>query len=93
MSCMSHSAPDRLNGLQASTAGSSITRSSCCHVAADLIQLDSSACVFDRVMGLLLNVFLQQVAGQEAQTQLALPFEMEQEHSINDLQECGKIRV
>ena len=44
-------------------------------------------------MGLLLNVFLQQVAGQEAQTQLALPFEMEQEHSINDLQEYGKIRL
>ena len=60
---------------------------SCSHAGADLIQLDSSPCILNGVVCLLLNVLLQQIAGQEAQTQLALPFKVEQEHSINDLQD------
>ena len=50
-----------------------------------LVELNSSASIFNGVMGVLLDVLLKQVAGQEAQAQLALSLEVEQEHRVNHL--------
>lgn len=36
-------------------------------------------------MCLLLDVLIQEIAGQKAQTELALPLEVEQKHCVNHL--------
>jgi len=56
-----------------------------CAQRTNLVQLDSCACVLNGVVGVLLNVLTKQVARQKAQTQLALPLEVEQEDGVNHL--------
>ena len=50
-------------------------------------------CVLDRIMSALLDAALQQVRGQETEAELALPLEVEELNSVNDLRCTLSIRT